>query len=163
MKYLKLTLADGKNYTFTTFSVLEQRIMKKEYEKYRDMQEEDNKIQFELDDKGDFKKDEQGKWIPKSKLTDKEKLKVQDIENLTFEFMFDIFRKSICKSHKEFVKTGDANKDSNISDQMQSLVDMSDLRKITEFAFNGTYFKEETSIDASFVLEIKEVVDGTKQ
>lgn len=154
MKLLKKILSDRKKYTFSTFSALESINLKKDYKKYVNLQDEQDKIQFELDEKGKFRKDDKGRWIAKETLSEKEQQRLDEIEQTGIDFTMDIFRKSICKNHPEFKKNTNKEEDKKIIEKMLDLVDIEDLKKITSFAFTGSYIIEEKEI-IDIPLEIK--------
>jgi hypothetical protein len=149
MKLLKLTFADGAKYTLSTFTILETRVMKREHSKFENLQDEQNRIQFETDEDGRLKKDEQGEWIPREGLTDEEKERLEEIEDKSFVFMMDVLRKSLCRNHPEFKKVEDEEEDREVMEKIMDLVDMPDLRKIVQFAFSGTFVPDENIIDYS--------------
>lgn len=146
MKLLKLTLDDGKNYTFQTFSVMEQRVMKKTYEAYQDKEDSSLKIQFEVDENDKLKKDSSGNIVPRLDLSIDERKKLREIEDTMADFSVDIVRKSLCKNHKEFVKTNDEEKDKDINEQIMSLMDGPTLKKLVAFSFVGTYQPDDEEI-----------------
>ena len=157
MKLLKLTLSDKKTYTLCTFSALEAKVLRKEHRKYEGLQDELDRINFETDEKGKIKLDTDGRWVPRtSELDEDDRKRIEDVEEKNFNFTIDILRKSLSKNHEQFKKVDDKEEDQIINDKTMDLVDLSDLRKITQFAFNGTYENEEDILDYS----IPESEDG---
>jgi len=139
MKKLKITLGDNKNYTFATFSISEQIALRKQFKNYMKIEEDMNKMKFEWDEsKDNFKRDENSNLISK-KLTDEQQLKIEEMEETNVNYMIDIVRKSLCKNHPDFAKNSDKDKDSEIIEKIKNMVDLSDLRDLTFFAFNGIY------------------------
>jgi hypothetical protein len=56
--------------------------------------------------------------------------------------MLDTLRLSLAKNHKEFSDVGS-------TENVANLVDTDDLRRITMFIFQGTYVKEDATIDVT--------------
>jgi uncharacterized protein YaaW (UPF0174 family) len=156
MKLLKINLDDGKPYTFQTFTVMEQIVMKKVYEDFQDTQDDSLKIQFETDENKKLKRNAAGDLIPRLDLTVDEKKSLRDIEDKMLDFSVDIVVKSICKNHKEFIKTGDAVADKAANDKLQSLIDAPMLKKLVSFAFTGTYQPDGEEI-MDFTVSVNEV------
>ncbi len=144
MKILVETLGDQKKYKFSTFSVTEAIGLKRLYRKFEDKEQDANKIRYEIDTEGNFKK-ENGHWIPKENLTSKEKDALDKIEDDQLEFMADVVRKSICKHHKEFAKDTDNAKDKAIRDNLMNIIDLEDMKNLTHF--KGIYLKEKSVIE----------------
>jgi regulator of PEP synthase PpsR (kinase-PPPase family) len=149
MKKLKVTLSDGKDYTFGTFSILEQQALKKRFKDYMKTEEEQNKIRFEYDNENKvFKKDAEGNLKPRV-VDDESEKKLEEYEEKSIVFMIDIVRKSICKFHPEFKKKENKEEDNLVVEQLKDMFDLSDLRDITFFAFNGIYVEKELVIDVT--------------
>lgn len=160
MKFLKKTLGDGKEYIFTTFSVLETVHLKKHHDKWQSAEDEKDAIMFETNEKGKIKKDDFGKWIEREDITSQQKQRIEAIDKEAFDFATDIVLKSICKKHPEFKKSTDSNpeiaktKDEETKNRLLDMLDASDLKSITSFAFTGTYTKE-ISMFTDIPLEVK--------
>jgi len=131
MKTMKLKLADGKIYVFSTFTMRQRKGMRELYKKMSKFQDEVQRSRYEVDDKGKFKKDNDGLFILKDK-TEEENLDVLDIEEKMIPLLIDIFRKSISRNHKEF-KTDGGMKNEDVED----LVDIEDLKNISSFSMTG--------------------------
>lgn len=161
MKRLKLTLEDGNNYTFQTFNILEQRVMKKSYDNVQNLQDDIMKLQCETED-GKLKRTADGKIIPKDFVNKEDKIKIAELEDKIFGFSIDIVRKCLCKNHKEFaipMAEGkvDEVKENEIKEKIMSLFDTPTLRKIAEFAFAGTYIDDgEDELDYTVKIEVVE-------
>lgn len=154
MKLLKIELADGKKYTFSTLSALEAINLRKEHKKNMALEDELDKIMYEVDEKGKFKKDAKGNWIEKEKLSETDEKRIEEIQQLGIDFSLSIFRKSLCKVHSEFKVSPDAQKEKQLCETMLSLVDIDFLRKIVSFAFTGHYEVEDREI-IDIPLEVK--------
>jgi len=155
MKKLKITLSDNKDYTFGTFSILEQQALKKRFKDFMKAEEEQNKIRFKYDeDKKDFVKDEDGNMIA-NVLDEKDEKKLEEYEENGINFMLDVLRKSICKFHPEFVKKANKEEDSTIVTQLKDMFDLNDLRDITFFAFNGIYASRDLIIDVTLSKDLE--------
>lgn len=143
MKRLKINLADGKPYIFSTFTVAETRFLQKQYDAFNERQTEIDRTRFELDlTTKELKKDPFGDPILRTNLSVEEKKKINDLNEEMFAFMIDVVRKSICKNHPEFKK--DQEKDEEIIAKLMDLIDLSDLKSITHFAFMGIYSGAQT-------------------
>jgi len=158
MKLVKMKLADGKTYTFSTFTLLEQKVMKKEHGRYEDLQEEMEKIRFQTDKDGNLIKDDMKDVILRENLTKEQKVRLQEIEDEIFDFMIDVLRKSVARNHPEFKKQEDPNKEKEIRETLMGLIDTSDLKKITNFAFTGTYLTDE-----KYIIDLTEDEEGEKK
>lgn len=145
MKLLKIKLGDDKMYTIRTFSITQQIVMKKEYIKFQELEDEKDNILFELEADGKKKK-VNNNWVVKDNLTKKEKDRLATIEQEVIDFMIDVLRKCLSTNHKEFMKDKDQAKDIAVREKTADLVDGEDLRKIVQFAFNGTYVHENNVI-----------------
>jgi hypothetical protein len=149
MKKLKITLSDNKDYTFGTFSILEQQALKKRFKDFMKAEEEQNKIRFKYDDKKkEFEKDTNGDMIP-NVIDDEREKKLEEYEDKGVNFMLDVLRKSICKFHPEFMKKEKKEEDDIIVMQLKDMFDLNDLRDITFFAFNGIYASRDLVIDVT--------------
>ena len=156
MKKLKITLSDGKDYTFGTFSILEQQALKKSFKKFTKEQEEQDKIRFKFSEKaGTFEKDAEGNLIPNVITEDMEK-KLDEYEEEGITFMTDILRKSICKFHPEFKKKEIKGEDDVIVEQLKGMFDLEDLKDITFFAFKGIYLEKLLTIDVTLSKDVTE-------
>jgi len=145
MKRLKITLADGKPYIFSTFTVAETRFLQKQYDSFNERQTEIDRTRFELDlGTNELKKDGFGDPIVRTNLSVDEKKKVNDLNEEMFVFMIDVVRKSICKNNVEFKKDQEKEKDDEIVAKLMDLIDLSDLKSITHFAFMGIYSGAQT-------------------
>lgn len=151
MKFLKIPLADGEKYTIQTFTLLQKRVMAKEYEKFNDYQDEADRINFEVDDNNQLKKVD-GKLVSKVVSTkDKERLK--ELEELALGLGLDVIRKCLSAKHPKFKKVlnedGKLNKeeDDKVTELVMSLIDESDIQNIVNFAFHGTYVKQDNVIE----------------
>lgn len=151
MKLLKIPLADGKKYTIQTFTLLQKSVMKKEYAKYGDFQVQIDKILYELDEKGNFKKNEEGKRVYRGdeNITEKEKVEIEKIQEVVMKFGIDVLRKCLSTHHPDFKKNEDIEKEQAIHEIAMGLVDEHDVHNIISFAFNGIYVREENVIDIS--------------
>lgn len=155
MKKLKITLSDGKDYTFGTFSILEQQALKKRFKDFMKEEEEQNKIRFKYDDqKKDFVKDENGDMIP-NKIDEEGEKKLEEYEERGINFMLDVLRKSICKYHPEFRKKDKKEEDNVLVEQLKDMFDLNDLRDITFFAFNGIYTGRDLVIDVTLSKDLE--------
>lgn len=147
MKLLKLNLADGKKYTFSTFTLKEMIGLRKKKNIFEGIQDEINKLTFQHDEQGNIKtKPGTEEWLIKTP-TDEEKKRLTQLEEELMDLSIDICRKSICRAHAEFAKDKDKEKDQVIRENLMELMDVSDLKRITQFAMNGTYIREENEYD----------------
>lgn len=147
MKLLKVKLADGNVYTFTTFSILEQKKLKADHDKLEEVRRRRDEINFVKED-GKFKLDENKEFISRE-LTDADNEELKKIQDLEIQFMMNLLRKSLCKSHPEFAINADKDLDNAIQLKLEDLVDMDGLQKYVRFAFSGVYLKEESVIDTT--------------
>ena len=113
------------------------------------MQEDLEKLQLETDEDEKLKKDELGNVIPKESISEEDQQKIEEIENQSIDFMIDVIRSSLCRNHQEFKRKQDPVEDRKIIEDIMGLVDLPDLRKITEFAFSGTFIADEDNYDVT--------------
>ena len=146
MKLLKIPLGDGKVYTISTFSIKQSIAFKKEFEQYKDMETEINKIMFELTPEGKFKLDENKKWVRKE-LSKEEQQKIDAINENVMNFGISVLRRGLAKLHKEFAIDNDPIKNKEIDEKVGDIVDLQDLRDIIQFCFNGVFIQEERVIE----------------
>lgn len=145
MKFLKIPLGDGKEYTVRTFSVTQQLALKKDYKKYQKLEEEAENIQFETEADGKKKKVD-GKWVYRESFSVAQKERLEKIEEEMMDFGVDIFRKCLSHNHNEFIKVENKEEDNKIKEKALDLVDANDLKKIIQFAFTGIYIQEKSLI-----------------
>jgi hypothetical protein len=149
MKKLKITLSDNKDYTFCTFSLLEQQALKKRFKDFMKTEEEQNKIRFKYnEEKKQFEKDSDGNLISNVVDEEGEKL-IEEKEEKSISFMIDVLRKSLCKTHPDFKKKDKKEEDDLVVQQLKDMFDLDDLKNITFFIFNGIYTERETVIDVT--------------
>ena len=141
MKRLKITGGDGKTYTFSTFTLREQKALKDKYKEFENLQKDMDKLKFVYDGEK-IKKDENGDLISIEQTPEQEK-QLANLEEIALKTMVDLVTKSICKVHKEFAGT----------DNIMDIIGMDELQKIARFAFAGIYIQEEQEIDATISLK----------
>lgn len=152
MKLLKIQLGDDKTYTVSTFPITKIIAFRKEFEVYKNMETEINKIMFELTPDGKFKLDENKRWVRKPQLTEDEEKKLIEIQDRVIAFGIGVLRRGLSKFHKEFIKVDDPIQDKAIDEKTGDLIDLEDLRNIIQFCFNGQYIKEERVIEINLTM-----------
>jgi len=159
MKFLKLSLSDEKVYTFSTLTIKQRLALKDVYKKALDLQKEINRIQFDVDEKGKPKKDEEGA-ITVKELSPDDQNELIGIQDQMVAILIDIVRMSIARKHPEFKRDKKNEKeDIEIKDKMLELFDFDDATDVSRFAMNGEIpYREATEYDFS---ELKTVTSMT--
>lgn len=139
MRKLRTTLADDKIYILSTLTLKEQSVAVK-LEKLPTKQQ---KRLEELTTKTDSEE----------KLNDKEQSEFMELQRLQIRNMLKIMAMSLSKNHDEF-KVTESNTEDKIIDNIESLIDLRDMKRFTNFAILGTL-----PIDDEDDYEVEEIID----
>jgi len=149
MKTVKLKLGDDKIYTFSSLSIRQRMSLKEVYNSAMALQDEANKAQYEVNEDGELKKDSEDLFIPKE-MKDKDRDVLFELENKLVDVLFDIFRMSLCRKHSEFKIKDDLVEDKKLKEQILQIVDMDDIKDISQFAMSGVIpYREANDYDFS--------------
>ena len=141
MRKLKIVLADGNAYTFSTLTIKEQSVARKLEKLSADEQKElDELIRKSGTDEG---------------LVPEEESRLDAYQSKQIRSMLKILLMSVAKTHEEFrVKQEDIDK---AYDKLEGLIDLRDMRRLTSFALMGSLPREDEAVS----YEYEEVIDLT--
>lgn len=138
MRKLKMTLADNKVYTFSTLTRKQIGAVQK--------QQRDT-ANSEAIKKLVAKEEKEG-------LSVEEALQLDKLQNHEENSVFNMIRMSLSAAHPEFTITNDEDKELELSDKLQGLMDMRDMTAVSQFAITGVLKFEEDKVVKSTDIDL---------
>ena len=140
MRKLKIELADGKEYIFSTLTLKEQTALRK-YE----LMEKENKKELEKLDKIEQERE----------LTSEEENKYLELQDRYIDSALKMLITSLAKNHKEF-HTTEERPLAIILDDVKGLIDLHDMKRLITFVNTGAL-----PITQQEEYEVDEIIDLT--